>query len=64
MANKPTVELIGNDGNIYSVMARCQRAARKAGWDKQEIDTFIEKLKSSHNYDAALVVVMDHFEVE
>jgi hypothetical protein len=64
MTDKPTVELLGRDGNIFGIMASCQRAARKAGWDKQQIDTFLEKMRNSHDYDAALLVVMDHFEVE
>ena len=63
MSDKPTVRLIGSDGNIFMIMALCQRAARSAGWDKNEIDTFLNSVKNSKSYDNALAVVMDNFEV-
>jgi len=63
MEEKPAVKLVGEDGNIFSIMGRVQRAARKAGWDQKRINSIMQDMQSS-DYNHALQVVQTHFEVE
>ena len=60
----PKVKLLGEDGNIFFILSRCQKEARKAGWSKEQLSTFTNKVTSSDNYDHALQIVMEYFEVE
>ena len=60
---KPTVELLGKDGNAYAVLGRCKQAAKKAGWSEEEIKEFVsEAMKGDYNY--LLATCMDHFDIE
>ena len=59
---RPTVRLIGADGNAFMVLGLCQRAARKAGWPKERIDAVMEDMRSS-DYDHLLGVAMREFDV-
>jgi hypothetical protein len=60
---KPLVNLVGEDGNAFSILARCRRAAKKAGWSVDQWETFKEEAMMS-DYDHLLQAVMYHFEVE
>jgi hypothetical protein len=62
--NRPTVKLIGADGNVFNILGLCMRAARKAGWPKKRVDEFVGRCTSSGSYDAVLGIVMEEFEVE
>ena len=62
--SKPTVKLAGEDGNIFYIMGRCIKVAKRAGWSAERIKSFTDKVTASSNYDDALCVVMDHFDVE
>lgn len=59
--NKPKVivPLVGEDGNAFAILARCQRAMRKAGWTKEEIDTFMKEAKGG-DYNHLLCTVMKY----
>ena len=59
--NKPRVRLVGEDGNAYAILGRCNRAARKAGWSKERQDAFVAKATSG-DYDNLLRTVMENFE--
>jgi hypothetical protein len=59
---KPEVELVGRDGNAFSIMAACSRAARKAGWTTEEIEEVTNKMKSG-DYDNLLQVANQEFDV-
>ena len=61
--NKPIVNLIGQDGNAFVIMGLCSAAAKKAGWTKEQIESFITEIKSG-DYDYLLRVVTEHFEVK
>jgi hypothetical protein len=54
---KPTVKLIGEDGNAYAIMGRVTRALRKAGYSKEEIDRYRKEAKSG-DYDNLLRVTL------
>lgn len=58
-----TVKLIGEDGNAFSIIARCRRAARIAGLSATEIDKFVEEATSG-DYNHVLNTCMEWFEVE
>jgi len=62
-ADRPTVALIGADGNAFAVLGACQRAARRAGWTPDQIAAFRD-LATSGDYDHLLGTVMSHFDVE
>ena len=60
---KPTVQLSGEDGNIFSIVGRCRRALKRAG--RQDLaDEMSEKVKKSGSYDKALQIVMDYVDAE
>lgn len=57
------VQLVGQDGNALAILGRCQRAAKEAGVDNEEIAKFREKAMSS-DYGHLLRTVMEHFEID
>ena len=37
---KPYVELIGQDGNAFSILGLCTRELRKVGWNQEQVKAF------------------------
>lgn len=62
MNKKPKVKLIGENGNAWNIMGLCQRAAKKAGWTKEQIEAVMAEMKSG-DYDHLLATAMKHFDV-
>ena len=60
---KPTVKLIGQDGNAFSVMGHVKNALRRAGADKEYIDKYLGEATSG-DYDHLLAVSMEYVNVE
>ncbi len=60
---KPTVKLIGQDGNAFSIMGMVKQALRRAGADKEYIDKYLGEAMSG-DYDNLLVVSMEYVNVE
>jgi hypothetical protein len=60
---KPTVKLIGHDGNAFSIMGRVKQALKHAGADKEYIDGYLRKATAG-DYDNLLVVSMGYVDVE
>lgn len=56
------VQLTGNDGNAFSIMASVKDALKKAGATKEEIDQYISDSMAG-DYDNLLRVAMDWVEV-
>lgn len=56
---KPKLELVGEDGNAFSILARARRVALDNGMDWEEI----ERIATSGDYDHLLVTMMDYFDV-
>jgi len=46
---KPTVKLIGQDGNAFAVMGSIKQALKNAGADKEYIDQYIWMLIDCEN---------------
>lgn len=52
-----TVQLSGENGNVFSIIARVMRAMREAGVPAEEIQAFVKEAKSG-DYDYVLQTVM------
>ena len=62
--DKPTVKLIGKDGNIYFIMGKAAQALRRAG-QADKAEEMQERIKTeADSYHGALAIVMDYVEVE
>jgi hypothetical protein len=60
---KPKLALIEEDGNAFAILGRAREVARKAGWDKTQIDKFMGEAASG-DYDHLLQTCMKYFEVK
>ena len=63
MKTKPTVKLIGEDGNAFAIMGRVRSALRKAGYSKEEIDKYHEEATSG-SYEHLLSVTTEWVNVK
>ena len=59
--NKVKMQLVGTDGNAYSILGNFQRAARKQGWSKDQITKVMDEATSG-DYDNLLRVIMENVE--
>ncbi len=59
--NKPILQLVGLDGNAFSVMGAWKNAARKAGWTKEEQQKVLDEAMSG-DYNHLLATIMDNCE--
>ncbi len=60
--NKPKVTLVGEDGNSFAIMGTVQKALRKAGADKEYIDSYFDEATAG-DYDHLIQVTMEYVEV-
>lgn len=60
---KPTVQLTGEDGNVFSIIGRVSKALRCAGL-VDEAKEFTRKALNSGSYDEVLQLCFDYVEVE
>ena len=60
---KPRVKLVGENGNVYNLIRLCKKAAYEAGWSFEKIDAFVQRVYKARDYDDALCIMMDEFEV-
>ena len=61
--DRPKIKLVGEDGNAFSILGRCQKAAQQAGWSKEELDRFMAAATSG-GYDHLLCTVTDYFDCD
>lgn len=52
------VSLVGEDGNAFSILGRVQKALRRAGVPKEELDAYFAEATSG-DYDHLLRVTME-----
>ena len=57
-----TVELIGHDGNAFTVLGRCRKTAQEAGLSEDEIATFLTEAMAG-DYDHLLQTTMRWFDI-
>lgn len=60
--SKPKLKLIGEDGNVFYILGKAVREARRAGWTEEKIAEFKEKAMSG-DYNNALQTCMAYFDV-
>jgi hypothetical protein len=60
---KPTVELVGRDGNAFAIIGRVASAMKRAGYSKEKIIEYKEEATSG-DYDNLLRVTMDYVDVK
>ncbi len=58
-----TVELVGHDGNAFSILGRVTRELRRAGVSDQEVQAYTDEA-SSGDYDHLLRVTMHTVSIE
>ena len=59
---KPTVKLIGTNGNSFAIIGRVKEALLKAGADKEYIFKYQDEVMSG-DYNNLLCVTMDYVHV-
>ncbi len=57
------VELIGTDGNVYALLARCARALRHAGLPDEAEELKQRVLNEAKSYDDAIALMCEYVEV-
>lgn len=60
---KVNLELVGLDGNAFSVMGAFSNQARRDGWSEPEIDAVLEDAMSG-DYNHLLATIMDNCEAD
>ena len=55
-AERPTVKLIGEDGNAFAILGRVRRALRRSGYSEAKVEEFTEEATSS-DYNHLLATV-------
>ena len=60
---KPKMKLIGEDGNIYFIMARARRLLTDAGLGNQA-DEMEQRVRASGDYYKALWIISEYVETE
>lgn len=60
--SKPKLKLIGEDGNVFFILGRAVREAKRAGWSIEKIERFKKEAKSG-DYDHVLQTCMNYFDV-
>jgi hypothetical protein len=58
---KVKLQLVGLDGNAFSLMGAFQKAARRQGWTKEEITEVLDDAMSG-DYNHLLQVLVSHTE--
>ena len=61
---KPTVKLLGRDGNAFAIIGSCVQAAKRAGWSAEDVTAFQHECFAASSYGALLRFVMEKFDVE
>lgn len=61
-AEKPTVNLIGEDSNAFAIMGNVSGALKRAGADKEYVDKYITEATSG-DYNHLLAVSMEYVDV-
>lgn len=54
----PGFELVGEDGNIFAILGRFKRQARRDGWSAQNIERVTQHVRNLENYDLAIAFMV------
>jgi len=58
-----TIQLTGEDGNAFAILARCKIAMRRVDIDKIEVESFMKEATSG-NYDNLLMTCTKWFNID
>lgn len=58
------VKLVGEDGNIFSIIGRVSRALRHGGATEEQVKEYQNAIMLSDSYDKALQTTMSWVDVE
>lgn len=61
---KPIAKLTGEDGNIFSLIGIAVRAMKRAGVERDIIETMRARIYDSNSYDEVVTIIMEYVEVE
>lgn len=56
---KVDAKLVGSDGNVFNLIAICQRALKNNGY-YNEAKELAERVTNSHSYDEALQIMLEY----
>lgn len=62
-AHKPKMKLLGQDGNIFSILGRAKRLLRQNGQSKQA-DEMFQRVQDSGDYYKALGIISEYVQTE
>jgi hypothetical protein len=62
VCRKPVVQLTGKDGNIFSLLAICSRALKKAG-RLEEAKAMQGRVFQAKSYEEALAILSEFVEI-
>ncbi len=57
-----TVKLVGEDGNVFSIIGKVSKALKRAG-KKELASEFVDLAFASGSYDEVIQLVMEYVEV-
>lgn len=60
--NKPECRLIGENGNIFNLLALARRALREAGRGAEAEELQARVFNEADSYEAALNIIMEYVE--
>ena len=63
MSDKPKMQLLGHDGNIFAIMGHASALLREAGQSSRAKE-MRERVTSSGSYDEALCIISEYVETE
>lgn len=61
--SKPTVKLVGEDGNIFNILGKCAKALKDAG-QKEKATELTNKVFASSSYEEALSICMEYVNIK
>lgn len=61
---KPTAKLVGENDDIFNLMAIAKKALCEAGKQEESVQMYKKIIYEAHSYDEALLIIMEYVEVE
>lgn len=61
--DRPTCRLLGEDANVYSIVARVSRTLRRVGHDDRATE-FVARVKACGSYDEAISIALEYVNAE
>lgn len=63
LPQRPKMQLVGMDGNIFYILGRASRLLKEAG-QKDSASEMAQRVYSSHSYHDALLIISEYVETE